>query len=151
NKAALTIAPLKAGFFMIVLKDPDMAKNAGDLSTKPPNPGEATWPPYLNLYGPIIALGGIFVFVFVNTSIFGREYADNTIKDLLALPYPRAVIVLAKFVTSFTISFILSAYIVTLGFLIGWMIDLPQWSSLVVMEALYSIIIVTLLTIALST
>ncbi|HLR23903.1 MAG TPA: ABC transporter permease [Pseudogracilibacillus sp.] len=149
--AAFTIAPLMAGFFMIVLKDPDMAKNAGFISTKAQIAGEATWPSYLNLYAQIIAVGGIFVFGFVNSWIFGREYADNTIKDLLALPYPRAVIVLAKFVTSFTISFILSAYIVTLGFLIGWMIDLPQWSSLVVMEALYSIIIVTLLTIALST
>src|SRR5699024_983009 len=119
--AAFTIAPLMAGFFMIVLKDPDMAKNAGFISTKAQIAGEATWPSYLNLYAQIIAVGGIFV------------------------------IVLAKFVTSFTISFILSAYIVTLGFLIGWMIDLPQWSSLVVMEALYSIIIVTLLTIALST
>src|SRR5699024_11556378 len=88
---------------------------------------------------------GIFVFGFVNSWIFGREYADNTIKDLLALPYPRAVIVLAKFVTSFTISFILSAYIVTLGFLIGWMIDLPLCSSLVVLYALYSFFIVTLL------
>src|SRR5699024_12493916 len=41
--------------------------------------------------------------------------------------------------------------IVIFSFLIGWMICLSQCSSLLVMVALYSIIIVTLLTIALST
>src|SRR5699024_343656 len=99
----------------------------------------------------IIAVGGVLVFGFANSWLFGRETADKTIKYLLPLPYPRAATLLAKCVTSLTTTVILSAYIATLGFLIGWVIDLAQWSSLVVMEALYSIIIVTLLTIALST
>src|SRR5699024_8291151 len=121
--AAFTIAPLMAGFFMIVLKDPDMAKNAGFISTKAQIAGEATWPSYLNLYAQIIAVGGIFVFGFVNSWIFGREYADNTITDLLALPYRSALSVPAKLGTSSTISLISSAYIVTLGILIGSMTD----------------------------
>src|SRR5699024_12448883 len=85
---AFTIAPLMAGFFMIVLKDADMAKNSGFISTKAQIAGEATWPSYLNLYGQIIAVGGMFVFGFVIGWRFGSEYAENTVKDVLALPYP---------------------------------------------------------------
>src|SRR5699024_12695086 len=102
----------------------------GFISTKAQIAGEATWPSYLNLYAQIIAVGGIFVFGFVNSWIFGREYADNTIKDLLALPYPRAVIVLAKFVTSFTVRFILCAYIVILFLLLVFLFVLIQLLSL---------------------
>src|SRR5699024_4683151 len=79
-------------------------------------------PSYLSLYAQIIAVGGVFVFGFITSWIFGREFADNTIKDLLALPYSRAVIILAKFVASFMTNIILSVYIVTLGFFIGFII-----------------------------
>jgi ABC-2 type transport system permease protein len=32
-----------------------------------------------------IAIGGLFVFGFIMSWIFGREYTDRTMKDLLAL------------------------------------------------------------------
>src|SRR5690625_1746336 len=90
---AFTIAPLMAGFFMIILKDPDLAKNAGLAGAKAQIAGDASWQFYLNLYAQIIAVGGIFVFGFVTSWIFGREYVDQTIKDLLALPHTRTIIV----------------------------------------------------------
>lgn len=148
---AFTIAPLMAGFFMFVLKDPEFAKNAGFIGVKAQIAGEANWPSYLSLYAQIIAVGGVFVFGFITSWIFGREFADNTIKDLLALPYSRAVIVLAKFVASFMTNIILSVYIVTLGFFIGWLIDIPEWSLPFVAEGLYIVLIVTMMTIILST
>lgn len=40
---------------------------------------------------------------------------------------------------------------VTIGFFIGWIVGLPQWSSAIVMQSLYVILIVTMLTIVLST
>lgn len=40
--AAFTIAPLMAGFFMFVLKNPDLAENIGLLSAKAQLAGEAT-------------------------------------------------------------------------------------------------------------
>jgi len=149
--AAFTIAPLMAGFFMFVLKDPEFAKNAGLIGVKAQIVGEANWPSYLSLYAQIIAVGGVFVFGFITSWIFGREFADNTVKDLLALPYSRAVIVLAKFIASFMTNIILSVYIVTLGFFIGWIIDIPEWSLTFVTDGLYVVFIVTILTIILST
>lgn len=149
--AAFTIAPLMAGFFMFVLKNPEIAKSSGLLGAKAQIAGEANWPSYLSLHSQMIAVGGIIIFGFVTSWIFGREYADRTAKDLLALPYSRAVIVVAKFITSFITNIVLSAYVVTLGFLIGWIIGLPQWSSAILANGLYVLLVVTILTIALCT
>ena len=101
------------------------------------------------LMKPVIETRGIFVFGFVISWIFGREYADHTVKDLLTLPYSRAVIVTAKFMASFIVSFLLSVYILLIGFIIGWIIGLPEWSWDVVMHSLFIIFIVTVLTILL--
>lgn len=149
--SAFTIAPLMAGFFMFVLKDPEFAKNAGLIGVKAQIAGEANWPSSLSLYAQMIAIGGVFVFGFVTSWIFGREYSDHTVKDLLALPYSRAVTVFSKFVAAFITNIILTAYIITLGLFIGWIIRIPEWSLAFVKDGLYTVIIVTILTIALST
>lgn len=149
--AAFTIAPLMAGFFMFVLKSPELAKNSGLLGAKAQIAGEASWPSYLSLHAQIISVGGILIFGFITSWIFGREYADKTAKDLLALPYSRSIIVVAKFIAAFITNFILSAYIVSLGLLIGLIIGLPQWSSTILTQGLYVLVIVTILTIALCT
>ena len=149
--AAFTIAPLMAGFFMFILKDPELAKSSGLVGAKAQIAGDANWPSYLNLHAQMIAVGGIFVFGFVTSWIFGREYADNTVKDLLALPYSRAIIVMAKFLASIITNIILSVYIVTLGFFIGWIIGLPEWSSATATHGLFTLIVVIILTISLST
>ncbi|GGB40894.1 bacitracin ABC transporter permease [Lentibacillus populi] len=149
--AAFTIAPLMAGFFMVVLKSPELLKSSGLLEAKAQFAGEANWPSYISLHAQIIAVGGILIFGFVTSWIFGREYADHTVKDLLALPYSRAVIVMAKFIAAFLTNTILSTYVVTLGFFIGWIIGLTQWSSTIVTHGLYILVVVTILTIALCT
>lgn len=148
---AFTIAPFMGGFFMFVLKDPELAQSTGLLGAKAQIAGEASWPAYLNLLAQIIAVGGLLIFGFVTSWIFGREYADHTVKDLLALPYSRAVIVIAKFIAGCLTNLILSAYVVTLGLLMGWIIGLPEWSSAIFLQGLNVLLIVTILTIVLST
>lgn len=147
---AFTLAPVMAGFFMFVLKDPNVAKSAGLLGAKAQIAGEANWPSYLNLYAQMIAVGGLLVFGFVTSWIFGREYSDKTAKDLLALPAPRAAIVTAKFAAAFMINILLTAYVVMLGFVIGWTLDLPQWSYQSIMHGLFVLSVVTVLTVLLS-
>lgn len=149
--AAFTIAPLMAGFFMFVLKNPDLAENIGLLSAKAQLAGEATWPSYLQLHAQIIAVGGIFVFGLIVSWIFGREYADRTITDLLALPHGRSIIVIAKFLVSSFINFLLSLYIISLGLVIGWVIKLPEWSIETLFSDLRILGMITFLTILLST
>lgn len=148
--AAFTIAPLMAGLFMFILKDPELAQSSGLVGAQAQFAGETNWPSYLSLHAQMIAVGGIFVFGFVMSWVFGREFADKTVKDLLALPYSRAIIVISKFIASLITCIVLSGYIVVLGMVIGWLIDLPDWSAATLTSSLQTIIIVTMLTIALS-
>lgn len=149
--AAFTIAPLMGGFFMFVLKNPEFAKTTGLLGAKAQIAGEATWRAYFSMLAQIIAVGGMLIFGFVASWIFGREYTDRTIKDLLALPYHRGILVLAKFLTVLAATSLLSVYVVAFGILIGWGIGLAGWSAAVWQKGLFVLLITTLLTISLST
>ncbi len=60
--------------------------------------GTADWPTYLNMVGQAVAVGGGILFAFLTAWLFGREFADRTIRGLLATPTARASIVVAKLV-----------------------------------------------------
>ncbi|WP_430787585.1 ABC transporter permease [Virgibacillus flavescens] len=149
--AAFSIAPLMGGFFMFVLKNPELAESAGLLGAKAQIVGEANWPSYLSLLAQTIAVGGILTFGFITSWVFGREYTDRTAKDLLALPYSRAIIVNAKFVTILLTNILLSLHVIIVGIIIGLVIGLPMWTLSVVIHGLYVLMITTLLTVALGT
>src|SRR5699024_4994268 len=82
---AFTIAPLLAECCMWVVKRPELAKSGGVRGAKAQIAGEANWPLYIALHAQMTAVGGIFVCGFVTRWIFGRELADKTVTDLLAL------------------------------------------------------------------
>ena len=46
----------------------------------------ADWNSYFGILTQSIGVGGVLIFGFVASWIFGREYSDGTAKDLLALP-----------------------------------------------------------------
>ena len=74
-----------------------------------------------------MSIGGLIVFGFNASWIFGREYSDRTIRDLLALPISRNIIVFSKFIIAF-MGLVLSIYVLVLGLLLGLLIDIPGWS-----------------------
>lgn len=81
------------------MKDPDLARRLGLISAKAQIvAGSADWPTYLGFLAQATAVGGILLFALIGSWVFGREYSDRTISDLLPLPTPRRSIVLAKFV-----------------------------------------------------
>ncbi|TWT04310.1 bacitracin ABC transporter permease [Planococcus sp. CPCC 101016] len=149
--AVFTMAPLMAGFFIFVLKNPELAESSGLIGDKAQIFGVADWPAYLSMLAQIIAVGGILVFGFVTSWVFGREYADRTIKDLLTLPSHRMVIILAKFLAVLFTNFLLSVYVILLGVAIGLVIQLPRLSYEVAMEGGFILLVTTILTLALST
>ena len=148
---AFTIAPLVGAFFMFVLKDPELAQRAGLLGAKAQIAGEAAWPAYLSLLAQMIAIGGVFIFGFVTSWLFGREYADRTMKDLLALPNRRAATAGAKFITAFLVNGLLSFYVTVLGILLGFAVGLPGWSGEVFRHGTAVIAVSAALTISAST
>jgi ABC-2 type transport system permease protein len=119
--------PFVGGFFMVVLKDPELARQTGMISAKAQMlAGVADWPTYLSLLAQATAVGGLILFSLIGSWVFGREFADRTVKDLLALPTPRSAIVTAKFLVIAIWSVALVSIIYFVGLGVGVAVDLPQ-------------------------
>lgn len=147
-----SLAPFAGGFFMIVLKDPEMAKRMGMISAKAQIvAGVADWPTYLGILSQATAIGGVILFSFICSWVFGREYSDRTIRNLLALPTPRYTIVLAKFSLVLLWSSMLMVIIYFIGLGVGAVIELPLASQTAILQGTGTIAITALLTMALAT
>jgi ABC-2 type transport system permease protein len=144
--------PLGGGFFMIILKDPELARRVGLISAKAQiTMGVADWPTYLEFLTLGTAMGGILLFSLIGSWVFGREYADRTVKDLLALPTARSTIVLAKFVVIAGWSATLSAMIFPLALAVGTAVGLPPVPAQVILQGGVTLAITAILAIAVVT
>ena len=147
-----SLAPFAGGFFMVVLKDPELARRLGMISAKAQIiAGTADWPTYLGVIAQAVAIGGIILFSLITSWVFGREFSDHTIKDLLALPTPRWAIVLAKFTIAVMWSAILTLVIYLISLVVGSLVGLPQTSGSVFWQGTLTVVGTTCLTIALVT
>lgn len=148
---ALMLVPFVGGFFMFILKDPSLAQRLGFISAKAQIVGTADWSSYISLLAQAIAIGGLLVFGFITSWIFGREYSDRTIKDLLALPISRNIIVFSKFIVVVLWCLILSIFVLVLGFIVGTVVDISGWSLDIIIQGTLIFIVCSILTILLST
>ena len=85
------------GLMMFIKKYPDLAHSSILLSKATMMPGNADWRTYFTFFSQMICGAGLLIFGFSASWLFGREYSDKTIKDLLALPLPRSSMVIGKF------------------------------------------------------
>jgi ABC-2 type transport system permease protein len=144
------IAPLAGGLFMVILKDPEAAKTMGLISAKAQlMVGVADWPTYFNFMAQAVAAGGMVLFSIVTVWVFGREFSDHTVKELLALPTRRETVIAAKFVVMAVWSFAATALIFGISLAVGKALSLPGWSTDLFRESLIGIIGAALLTIPL--
>jgi ABC-2 type transport system permease protein len=149
---AFALAPFAGGFFMFIMKDPELARNLGIISMKAQIvAGSADWPTFLNILAQSIAIGGIILFSLIASWVFGREYADHTISDVLALPTPRSTVVLAKFILIMLWSAALALFIYLVGLGVGLLVSLPPAAAELFWQGTSSIAVSTLLTILLVT
>ena len=92
-----SLAPFVGGLFMVILKDPEAARSMGLISTKAQIvAGTAEWSTMFNILAQAVGVGGAIVFAILAAWVFGREFSDRTLKDLLAIPTSREAIVAAK-------------------------------------------------------
>lgn len=148
---SFSLAPLAGGFFMIVLRDPDLARRSGLISAKAQIAmGTADWQSYLGLLAQATAIGGFMLFGFVGSWVFGREFSDHTVKDILALPTPRAAFVLGKFLLVTGWSLALTASVLLIGLGVGAAIRLDPVPLEVFISAAAKVAAAALLTIALT-
>lgn len=125
--AALFI-PALLGVMVLLSKDPALAAKLGVMSAKASIVKDADWPSFLALLSQLIAGAGAIGFGFVTAWVFGREYSDRTVKDLLALPVPRWAIVLAKFAAAAAWCAVLATACLAAGLLAGWAVGLSGWA-----------------------
>jgi len=144
---AFALAPTMGALFVLILKSE--AGQSGMLSLKAELMSfGANWKSYLGILAQAMGVGGVLIFGFVASWIFGREYSDGTIKDLLALPVSRTQIVNAKFITYIVWCLALAASNLVVGFILGTAVGLAD-SPVARSLKLYSF--TTLLTIPLGT
>jgi ABC-2 type transport system permease protein len=139
---AFLLMPVACAFLMFIYKNPDFARKSGLISAKANlMVTSVDWPSYLHMLNQGIAIGGMMFFSLVISWIFGREFADGTIKDFLAVPLPRASIVLAKFLVFATWSVLLTLEVLLVGLLMGMLINLQQGSALLFGQGIVNLII----------
>lgn len=147
--AAFALAPIMGGLFMLIAQHPDRIAQNGMLRQKAEMMSfAADWNSYLGILSQAVGVGGILIFGFVASWIFGREYADGTAKDLLALPVRRVEILNAKFILYLFWCIALTLTNLLLVFIIGYTLQLDGWmnTSIITHLKLYSI--TTVLTMA---
>jgi ABC-2 type transport system permease protein len=142
--------PLIGALLIFIYKDPQLARQLGLLGTKANLVvGSADWPGYLTLMVEFTALGGFFFFCLAISWIFGREFSDGTLKDLLAIPVQRFDIVLAKFLVAalWCAALIVETYLV--GLALGAVIQLPGGSTAVILHGTRTLALAALMSITL--
>jgi ABC-2 type transport system permease protein len=149
--AAFSLIPIVDALFMFILKDPERARSMGLLSTKAQLVGEADWPTMMGLLGQATAVGGLLVMAMAASWLFGREFADRTLPNVLATRTPRATIVLAKFAVFAFWSAGLIAIVPLLGLAGGLLVGIPGWSTAVAVGGVRDVLVAGCMTAAITT
>lgn len=149
--AAFAVGTGVGGMFMFILQDVARARSLGLLGAKAQLGGlEPDWTGYLDLLGQITAVGGLPIFGLIVSWSFGREFADRTVADLLALPTARTTIVAAKLTVTAVWCLLLSLLVFGLGLAIGARLQLPGWSAEVAWHALGNLLATAAMTVLLT-
>jgi ABC-2 type transport system permease protein len=148
--AGFSLVPFVCGLFMVILKDPEAARRLGLLGTKAQlAAGTADWPTMLSMLAQAVAVGGAILFAFLTSWVYGREYADRTLRGLLASPTSRGAIVVAKAIVVGLWGLAITGWILVLGFAVGLFVGLPGWSDGLAATSVRDIAVAAVLTIVL--
>jgi ABC-2 type transport system permease protein len=128
--------PLGIAFLIFLARNPELSRKLGLVSAKANLIAYSAtdWTTYLGLFGQIIAAGGFFFYVLAISWVFGREFADGTLKDMLAVPVQRSSILLAKFAVVAAWSAAMTLVIFIFGLVMGAIIRLPGGSLSVILQ-----------------
>jgi len=134
--AGLSMGPLAIALFMWIVREPGRAAQLGLLGTKADLSGiTATWPSFLSMLTMIVGVGGLLLLAFIVAYVFGREYAEGTAKNMLALPIGREWFVVAKLVVAAVWWLVLVVAVLVEALVIGSALVLPGFSAGLVVSA----------------
>ncbi|MDF2595521.1 MAG: bacitracin transporter permease [Clostridia bacterium] len=115
------------------------------------NTGDINWQIYLKELLNNLAALGLIGYTFIAAWVFGREFTDKTIKDLLAKPISRSQIVLSKLIVILAWNILLSIYMFAIGLAVGGVLGLTGWSADFIWHIFFRFMITSLLFIAVTT
>ncbi len=139
------------GLLMLVAKHPEVAENSAIISTKASFISSADWPTYLNLLIQMAIVLGTVGSGIVTIWLFGREYSDRVIKDILALPVSRFNFVLSKSIIVFIWSFLLLTVMYAVAVLTGRLVKLDGWTDQIFNHGTIAFIEASVLTVVIFT
>ena len=145
--------PLGIAFLIFVSKNPEISQKLGLVSAKANLIAYSAtdWATYLGLVSQMVAAGGFFLFVLAISWIFGREFSDGTVKDMLAVPVQRSSILLAKFLVVAAWSVMLAIVIFIVSLVMGVVIQLPGATNMVIFRSSVQVLLTAGLVIAVVT
>ncbi len=148
---SISLVPFIVGLFTLLLKYPNLSNNLGLIAAKVEMIGVTDWSSYLMSLSQVISIGGLLIFGFITSWVFGREYSDKTIIDLLVLPIKRDTIVLSKFMVIALWCFLLSFFSLAIALLFGAVISLNGLNLMSVSKGILVFFYCAILVIMLST
>lgn len=118
--------PTMMSLFFVLQKHPELIEKLGIIGTKANlmQFGEPNWTNYFSLLNQAIAAVGLIGYGFATSWLFGSEYTENTLKDILALPVSRSKIATAKIITSIGWSIMMSLVFLLCAIVIGFIIGI---------------------------
>ena len=142
--------PLGIAFLIFLAKNPELSRKLGLVSDKANLIAYSAtdWASYLLLSAEIISAGGFFFFILAISWVFGREFVDGTLKDMLAVPVQRSSILMAKFIVVAVWSAAMAAIMLIFSWVVGAMIKLPGGSLSVILNGFTDAAITVCLVIA---
>ncbi len=142
---AFSIMPLVGGLFMWIVKEPQRAEQLGLLGKKAQFVGvTADWPSFFSLLLQTTGIGGMILVSVIAAYVFGREYAEGTAKNLLAMPVGRHWFAVAKLTVVFVWLGVLTALFIVEGFVVGAFLGLPGFSPSLAVTAVGDILLAAL-------
>jgi len=144
------LMPLGIAFLIFVSKNPEISQKLGLVSAKANLVAFAgtDWPAYFVVFGEAIGAGGLFLFILIISWVFGREFTDGTLKDMLAVPVQRGSIVLSKYIVAALWSEAMTLVIFIAGLIMGVLLKLPGGSLSVLLHFSVIVMITSLMAIA---
>lgn len=145
--------PFMMSLMFYLQKHPEISEKLGIIGTKASalRLGNADWTTYLGFLTQVMAGIGLIGFGFVTGWVFGREYADRTLKDILALPVLRSYIVISKMIVIVLWCVLLTLVFYLSGIAFGRLINISGWTTEIILGYSKIFWITALLTLLLCT
>lgn len=139
---AIALGPLGGGLFMWIVREPERARSMGLLGAKADLMGlDASWAGFFVMLTQMIGIVGGLLLAVIAAYVFGREYAEGTAKNMLALPVPRPWFVFAKLGVAAAWWLVLVAAVLAEGMAVAAALHLPGFSSRVLAEGVGAVLL----------